>query len=106
MHALSFDIEDWFHLVEIDAVRDPADWPRLSGESSIVERYADLILRVCAEHQTRATFFVLGWVAERHPALDSPDRGGGARDRHALVLAPEGLRPDPGRVRRRPARVA
>ena len=68
-HALSFDIEDWFHLVEIDAVRDPADWPRLSAESSIVERYTDLILRVCAEHQTRATFFVLGWVAERHPAL-------------------------------------
>lgn len=68
-HALSFDIEDWFHLVEIDAVRDPADWPRLSRESSLVERYADLILRVCAEHGTRATFFVLGWVAERHPAL-------------------------------------
>ena len=69
MHALSFDIEDWFHLVEIDAVRDPADWPRLSAESSIVERYTDLILRVCAEHETHATFFVLGWVAERHPAL-------------------------------------
>jgi polysaccharide deacetylase family protein (PEP-CTERM system associated) len=70
-HALSFDIEDWFHIVEVKAVEDPGEWPRLSDESSLVERYTDLILRVCAEHGARATFFVLGWIAERHPALVS-----------------------------------
>lgn len=65
-HALSFDIEDWFHIVEIPAVEDPGLWPKLSEESSIVERYTDLILETCAEFETKATFFILGWIADRH----------------------------------------
>lgn len=64
--ALSFDIEDWFHMVEVDAVSDPASWPSLP---SLVERYTDWILETLAEHDTRATFFILGWIAERHPDL-------------------------------------
>ena len=68
-HALSFDIEDWFHLVEIPAVEDPAQWPKLSAESSLVERYTDRILQICGRARVRATFFILGWIAERHPAL-------------------------------------
>ncbi|HYE03189.1 MAG TPA: polysaccharide deacetylase family protein [Phycisphaerales bacterium] len=67
-HALSFDIEDWFHIVEVAAVEDPARWPELHSRS-IVERYTDQILEICARTRTRATFFVLGWVAERHPEL-------------------------------------
>ncbi|MBL8746285.1 MAG: polysaccharide deacetylase family protein [Phycisphaerae bacterium] len=69
LHALSFDIEDWFHIVEVKAVENPDEWPRLSAESSLVERYTDLILKVCADANVRATFFVLGWIAERHPDL-------------------------------------
>lgn len=69
VHALSFDIEDWFHIVEVKAVEDPASWADLSARSSLVERYTDLILRLCAEGGAKATFFMLGWIAERHPAL-------------------------------------
>lgn len=69
IHALSFDIEDWFHIVEVAAVEDPALWPKLSAESSLVERYTDLTLRICDQHKTRATYFILGWIADRHPAL-------------------------------------
>lgn len=69
VHALSFDIEDWFHIVEVKAVENPEEWPRLSRESSLVERYTDLILRICDEGGAKATFFVLGWIAEHHPAL-------------------------------------
>lgn len=68
-HALSFDIEDWFHIVEVKAVEDPDQWPRLSARSSLVERYTDLILRICDEGKAKGTFFILGWIAERHPAL-------------------------------------
>jgi len=68
VHALSFDIEDWFHIVEITAVEDPKVWPKLH-EQSIVEKYTDLILKVCDEGKAKATFFVLGWIAERHPDL-------------------------------------
>ena len=43
LNALSFDIEDWFHLVEIDAVANVDDWP---GFPSIVERRTDEILGI------------------------------------------------------------
>lgn len=68
-HALSFDIEDWFHIVEVAAVENPDEWPRLHEQFSVVEKYTDLILKICANADTRATFFMLGWVAERHPEL-------------------------------------
>ncbi len=67
-HALSFDIEDWFHMVAIDAVRDPASWDTLP---SLVERYTDQILATLAARSTRATFFILGWIAAKHPQLVS-----------------------------------
>lgn len=66
INALSFDIEDWFHMVEIDAVSDPDAWPNLP---SIVERYTEWIIQTVTEANVRATFFVLGWVAERYPRL-------------------------------------
>lgn len=63
-HALSFDIEDWFHIVDIPAVGDKARW----GEfSSIVVPRTRQILDTLREYRTLATFFVLGWVAERYP---------------------------------------
>jgi polysaccharide deacetylase family protein (PEP-CTERM system associated) len=65
-NALSFDIEDWFHMVEIDAVSDPRNWPSLE---SIVERYTRWIVQTVTEADVKATFFVLGWVAERYPQL-------------------------------------
>lgn len=68
-HTLSFDIEDWFHIVEVKAVEDPSQWPALSAQSSLVERYTDLILKICDDHKARGTFFMLGWIAAKHPAL-------------------------------------
>jgi polysaccharide deacetylase family protein (PEP-CTERM system associated) len=65
-HALSFDIEDWFHLVEIKAVEHPSKWPDL--ESIVVPRTRQ-ILATLKEFNTCATFFILGWIAERHPEL-------------------------------------
>lgn len=77
VHALSFDIEDWFHIVEVRAVEDPARWGELSARSSLVERYTDLILEMCRDGGARATFFVLGWIAERHPRLVERIAAGG-----------------------------
>ncbi len=65
-NALSFDIEDWFHIVEIAAVSDPDEWPK---HSSLVERYTEWIVQTVTEANTKATFFILGWVAERHPEM-------------------------------------
>jgi peptidoglycan-N-acetylglucosamine deacetylase len=66
VHALSFDIEDWFHIVDVPALADPRRWPELP---SIVERRSRQILAILSEHRARATFFVLGWIADRYPAL-------------------------------------
>lgn len=66
LHALSFDIEDWFHIVDIPGLEDPAAW---EGRESLVERRTDDILAALSRHGVRATFFVLGWIADRHPSL-------------------------------------
>lgn len=66
VHALSFDIEDWFHMVEIEAVADPAKWPTLP---SIVVDRTRWIVDLVGEYGHKATFFILGWVAERHPEI-------------------------------------
>jgi len=66
VNALSFDIEDWFHMVGIRAVDDPESWP---GFPSIVVEQTQWILDTLDGFGVRATFFMLGWIAERYPEL-------------------------------------
>lgn len=65
-HLLTFDIEEWFHLVGVRAMDDRAEWDTFERT---VEPLTDELLTLLDEHQTHATFFMLGWVAERYPAL-------------------------------------
>ena len=66
MNALSIDVEDYFQVSAFAPHIDRDDWPRLPCR---VERNVDLILQMLAEHHVHATFFTLGWIAERYPAL-------------------------------------
>ena len=67
MHnGLSVDIEDWFQVGAFETVIDKADWDSLPRR---VERNTDAVLALFAESGVKATFFTLGWVAHRHPAL-------------------------------------
>jgi polysaccharide deacetylase family protein (PEP-CTERM system associated) len=66
INALTFDIEEYFHAEAFAGVVRPEEWPTL--ESRVV-RASERILGVLAETGSRATFFVLGWVAARHPEL-------------------------------------
>ena len=63
---LTFDIEDWFHLLDCDATRSPESW---EGRESRVEAATDRILDELGQRGLKATFFCLGWIAERYPAL-------------------------------------
>jgi len=65
-HALSVDIEEWFQVGAFERVIAPAAW---DGLESRVEYNTDAVLALFAESGVKATFFTLGWVAERHPAL-------------------------------------
>ncbi|NYE60102.1 polysaccharide deacetylase family protein (PEP-CTERM system associated) [Duganella sp. 1224] len=66
MNALTVDVEDYFQVSAFANHIAPDDWPRMPCR---VERNVDLILGLLAAHRTHATFFTLGWIAERYPAL-------------------------------------
>jgi polysaccharide deacetylase family protein (PEP-CTERM system associated) len=63
---MSVDVEDWFQVGAFEKVISKADWPTLPLR---VERNTDAVLALFAESGVTATFFTLGWVAERCPAL-------------------------------------
>lgn len=63
---ISFDIEDWFHCENFKAVLAREKWGEMESR---VEGNTHTILEMLAKHDCRATFFVLGWVAERFPGL-------------------------------------
>jgi polysaccharide deacetylase family protein (PEP-CTERM system associated) len=65
-NALTIDVEDYFHVSAFAPHVPREDWDRLPCR---VERNVDAILAMLTEHRTRATFFMLGWVAERYPGL-------------------------------------
>jgi polysaccharide deacetylase family protein (PEP-CTERM system associated) len=65
-NALSIDVEEWFQVGAFERCIDRARWDDLESR---VEANSDAVLALLAEADARATFFILGWVAERHPAL-------------------------------------
>ena len=65
-NALTIDVEDWFQVENYKGVIRRADWEGLDRR---VVRNTDRLLDLFAAARVRATFFVLGWVAFRHPDL-------------------------------------
>ncbi|THJ19444.1 MAG: DUF3473 domain-containing protein [Nitrospira sp. CG24E] len=65
-HVLSFDIEEHFQVAAFWSVGRRREWDHLASR---VERNTRKIADLLSEDSTKATFFVLGWVAERHPGL-------------------------------------
>ena len=66
INAMTIDVEDYFHVSVFDGVVPRAHWDRLESR---VCRNTERLLALFDEKRVRATFFVLGWVAERHPSL-------------------------------------
>ncbi len=66
MHILSFDIEDWFHIFHPAYENQPDLWNSLTNR---VEQNTKWVLDFLARHQLKATFFCLGWVADKYPHL-------------------------------------
>ena len=65
-NALSVDVEDYFHVAAFDGAIDRRDW---SGIQSRVVANTHKVLDFFAQHEVKATFFVLGLVAEQHPEV-------------------------------------
>ena len=66
VNAMTVDVEDYFHVSVFDGVIPRHTWDRL--DSRVCANTARL-LRIFQDAGVRATFFVLGWVAERTPSL-------------------------------------
>jgi len=64
--VLTVDVEDWFHVLDSAAVPGMAEWHRLECR---VHQNLERLLELLRDNGVQATFFWLGWVAERHPVL-------------------------------------
>ncbi|RDV06282.1 DUF3473 domain-containing protein [Sphingorhabdus pulchriflava] len=103
-NALSVDVEDWFHVGAFERVIKPGDW---RGLECRVERNTDILLEMFEASGIKATFFTLGWVAERYPALmrriaEAGHELGNHGSNHDRVftLTPEQFRDDIERARK------
>jgi polysaccharide deacetylase family protein (PEP-CTERM system associated) len=98
LNILTVDLEDWYHVLDNDATRTEVAWAAF--ESRIPGQIEQLLAQF-ARHEVRATFFVLGWVAERFPELVAKVNKAGHEiachsNMHQLVYeqSPEAFRTD------------
>ena len=65
-NAMTVDVEDYFQVSAFEPYIERSRWESLPSR---VERNLERILALFAGHGVKATFFTLGWIAERHPQL-------------------------------------
>ena len=65
-NAMSIDLEDWYCANNVTQVVKRENWSKCESR---VHESTKKILNLLKKHDTRATFFVLGWIAERCPEL-------------------------------------
>lgn len=66
INALTVDVEEWYHICGLDTHIPPDKWHEY--ESRVVQN-TKKILDILAERNVKATFFILGYIALRYPAL-------------------------------------
>lgn len=65
-NILTFDVEEWFHLLDHDSTRTEEQWIRYPKR---IYENMDRIFSILDDTDTRATFFVIGWIARQYPDL-------------------------------------
>jgi polysaccharide deacetylase family protein (PEP-CTERM system associated) len=66
MKILTFDIEDWFHILDNDSTKTEEEW---TGYESRIHSDLEKILSLLEKHNLKATFFCLGWIAFKYPEV-------------------------------------
>lgn len=66
MRILTFDIEEWFHLLENESTGDESRWGSFPVR---IHDNVDRLLEILSDTDTKATFFILGWIAEQYPEV-------------------------------------
>ena len=65
-HHFTVDVEEYFQVLALEPYIARSQWDAIPRRLDVGLR---LLLELLSEHETRATFFVLGWIAERAPEL-------------------------------------
>jgi len=66
MKFITFDIEDWFHILDHPETANPSSWDKFESR---IDHGVGLILDLMDKHNLKGTFFCLGWIAEKHPHI-------------------------------------
>ena len=66
INILTIDLEEWFHFLEYECVESPEKWDHFESR---IEASCDIILGILESENRKATFFILGWLAEKYPHI-------------------------------------
>ncbi len=66
MNILTFDVEEWFHLLDNDSTRSEVEWIKYPVR---IHENMDRIFRILDDTNSKATFFIIGWIAKTYPDL-------------------------------------
>ena len=66
MYILTFDVEEWFHLLDNDSTKTETEWSQYEVR---IHKNMERIFRILEETDTKATFFVIGWIAKKYPEI-------------------------------------
>ena len=66
MNILTFDIEEWFHLLDFADTKGEEQWKNYEVR---IHENVERIFRILEDTNTKATFFIIGWVAKTYPEL-------------------------------------
>ena len=64
MNILTFDVEEWFHLLDNESTNTEAQWMLYDKR---IEGNVGRVLDILDSTDTKATFFVIGWIAKTYP---------------------------------------
>ncbi len=66
MNILTFDVEDWFHILDNPETKGEKQWMQLESR---IHQNMDKILNLLEKNNQKATFFSMGWVARKYPEI-------------------------------------
>lgn len=98
MNILTFDIEEWYHILDNPSTRTEKEWGNFEVR---IHKNMERILQLLEDNKVSASFFVMGWIAEKFPEVvrEISDRGyeiGSHTHMHQLVYdqTPAGFKKD------------
>lgn len=66
MNILTFDVEEWFHILDNESTKTQKEWSNFNYR---IDANMDRIFQLLDKHNQKATFFCLGWVAREFPHI-------------------------------------